>query len=298
MTDDVFLGLTDEEAEALRDDEVETITEEVLEETDDEELSDAPADAADEPEESADPAAEESPSQEIKVEQSPFAPEYRVQKVENYEALVADADTKYQTSSDALAAKYAAGEIDFAQHQSESRALQTEYNKYIRELDAAKLKADIAEEYTRQAQAQRWELEQQMFLTDNPDFKTDPVLRGALAGVLDTLYADEANQGKSGIWFLREAGRLVNERFAPKAPDNVVEMAPKADAKLDAAKAAQAKKAIKTPPVPKTLAEVPLTSPNDDGGEFSHLDGLDGEMLEKAISKLTPDAYERWLAAA
>jgi hypothetical protein len=138
-----------------------------------------------------------------------------------------------------------------------------------------------------------------MFFADNTEFRNDPILRGALGAQLEVLYADEANAGKSGIWYLREAGRLVNERFAPVKADNVVDIKPKPTdaAKLEEAKQAQAKKAAKKPPPPTTLADVPMAMANDDGGEFSHLDKLNGEALEKAINKLPPDAYERWLAA-
>ena len=294
---DEYLGLTPEEEAALEGEPDESTTTE----TTDEELPDTATDATDESVEDASTDEEEHVEEEkvVAKDDSPFAPEFKANKVANYDALINDADGKYQSISDALAKRYADGEIDFAQFQAEDRALTTEYNRYIRALDAAKLKADIAEEYTQQAQAQRWEIEQNMFFADNAEFRTDPILRGALGAQLEVLYADEANTGKSGIWYLREAGRLVNERFAPVKADNVVDIKPKpTDAtKLEEAKLAQAKKAAKKPPAPTTLADVPMAMANDDGGEFSHLDKLDGEALEKAINKLPPDAYERWLAA-
>jgi hypothetical protein len=49
------------------------------------------------------------------------------------------------------------------------------------------------------------------------------------------------------------------------------------------------------PAAPKTIAHIPGgDGPGDVGGEFAHLDALDGNDLESAIAKMSPAQREKY----
>jgi hypothetical protein len=59
-----------------------------------------------------------------------------------------------------------------------------------------------------------------------------------------------------------------------------------------------AKRKAAHPDIPKTLANVPSAEANEDGGdEFAWLDKLKGMDYERALSKLSENERERYMAA-
>jgi hypothetical protein len=140
-----------------------------------------------------------------------------------------------------------------------------------------------------------WNSDVSRFYDDNPAFK-GAALNGALRGILDTLYQDEAHNGKPNRWFLEEAGRQVNDAFGIKAAvetKEAKEPIPKEETEAAKTAARTAKKSAK--PV-KTLAgapEVESTTTGDD--PFSALDTMGGMELEAKLSKMSKADADNYL---
>ena len=285
------LGLTEEELKAVRPeadadgDDVSDDDGAVDETPEPDDVEPDDEDAKVEAEEEANP----EPPREI---DTTFVPKDSADSTEGLSEKMQELSAEFTELSDKLASQYESGDLSFSEYRKADRELSNQYDSQRDQIAAAILKAEIAAEHSQQSSAQKWELEQQMFYQDNPEYKTDAVMRGALSAQLEALYDDEANAGRSGLWFLREAGRMINERFSMKPSE------PTAGNKaLDDAANAMRKKAAKPLNSPKTLADIPAADVNDDGGEFAYIDKLNGLAYERAIAKLSPDQYERFMAA-
>ncbi len=293
------LGLTEAEIEAIKlDADGNDLLEEEDTETTEEEVSEeVEAETPAEVEEEAEEEAEEESAEEIAPKESAdttFAPVFEAKGVENYEQVLADLDKTYDNLTDALAKKYEAGEMDFSTYRREERSLTRDYESHKQDMNAANLKAEIAAEHSKQSTEQKWATEQSIFYSDNDIFKTDALMRGALAAQLDILYADADITGKSGLWYLREAGKMVNARFGAPAE----KVTPAAEKLLAAAEDKQKKDAAKPLEAPKTLADVPSAqADNEDAGEFAFMDKLSGLDYEKAIAKMNAEQRSRFMAA-
>ena len=282
------LGLTDEELAAIKP---EAENDDVEAEAVDPDAEDADP-AVEEPEgddeEEGDPEAEAEVPVKADVDTT-FAPRFESGSTEGLEERLAEFTAKYDTASDALAAQYERGDISFSEFRRQDRAMQAEFDNAQRETNEAILRASIALEHSQQSADQKWALEQNLFFQDNEGYKTDPILRGALSAQLEYLYADEANSGKSGLWFLREAGKAIDARFerAPIAEQNT---------ELKEATDKQRKKAAKPVDAPRTLADIPSAEANNDAGEFAAIDKLQGLDYERAISRMSEDQYDRFMS--
>lgn len=306
LENDVYATLSEQERQAIllnddgsepeesRDEPVETEPEQDVTETDPEPDS---TDAESEPAtEQADELEESVETPEV-IREEVFAPQFQAEAVENFKETIAQLDTAFDTQAAELAAKYENGEMTFSDYRREERLLARAYEDQRQELVKANLKAEIAYEHSRQSASQKWQLEQDLFYSDKPtnaEYKSDPILRGALSAQLEQLYADEKNAGKPGIWFLREAGRALDEKFnraTTPIKQNVT--------KLKEAEDVLRKRKANHPDIPKTLASVPTAEENavDNGNEFDWLDKLSGLAYEKAYSKLSEAERDRYLAA-
>jgi len=283
------LGLTEAELEAIKGDD-EDVTEEVVDEN---EAEDDPVEevSESEPETEGEADADEPAGDgDASSEEAPRATEFTAESTDGLEGQLTTLGTELDTSSDALAAKYESGDLSFSEYRKQDRAMQAEYDQAKQGISEALLTERIAAEHSKQSAEQTWQAEQDMFFADNEIYKTDPILRGALGAQLDTLYADSANEGKSGLWYLREAGKAIDERFN-RAP---------ADASSDAlalAKDKQRKKAAEPVPAPRTLGDVPAAEANIDAGEFAAVDKMQGIAYEEAIAAMSPTTYERFMAS-
>ena len=275
------LGLTEEELNAVKPEEEDT------EDTDEPDNEVAEEDEEEGPEASA----EEAPVEEaVERTEVAFAPKFVAESTEGFDDKLGDLEVGYTKVSDELAAKYEEGKLSFSEYRREDRSMQAEYDSLKRELTSAQLKEEIAAEHSEQSANQKWEMEQQMFFQDNEVYKTDPILRGALGAQLDALYKDPDNAGKTGLQFLREAGKSIDERFNRTAVTESTQ-------ELDKAKDAQRKKGAKGVEAPVTLGQVPAAEANSDDGEFAHIDKLSGLDYEKAISRMSEDQKDRFMAA-
>ena len=111
---------------------------------------------------------------------------------------------------------------------------------------------------------------------------------------LKTVSAMPENATKSYAWMLREADRIA--RAMVNAPRKSAE-APAAQAPAPTpAKPKPTADRTKTTPVPVTLASLPAAGQESVESEFAYIDNLSGVEREKAIAKLKPEEYERYLA--
>ena len=277
------LGLTEAELEAIKPEEEEVEDESEAEDDTVEEVSEG------EPEEEEEAEEDESPAEELPAE-APRATEFTADSTDGLEGQLATLGTELDTSSDSLAARYESGDLSFSEYRKQDRAMQAEYDQAKQGISEALLTERIAAEHSKQSAEQTWQAEQDMFFSDNEVYKSDPILRGALGAQLDTLYADAANEGKSGLWYLREAGKAIDERFNRAPADE------SADA-LAAAKDKQRKKAAEPVPAPRTLGDVPAAEANIDAGEFAAVDKMQGIAYEEAIASMSPATYERFMSS-
>lgn len=212
----------------------------------------------------------------------------------------AELPADFQERSDAVAGeltalgdKFRSGEIDFEEFSRQ----QSEVMARRDELNSIKIKADIANEMGAQSAEDRWSETVKNFTahirtTESIDYATDAAKQRDLDIFVKALAGDEKNADKSMSWFLREAHKrvLALHGVATAKPT------PAAD------EGKPTKPAPRTPAtasIPKTLAHVPGgDGPGDVGGEFAHLDGLEGMDLEDAIAKMAPAQREKYLSGA
>lgn len=213
-----------------------------------------------------------------------FIPEYKANALGDIDAVKQDLEASYAQLSDKLDSDYENGELSFVDYRKQTRDLDARYFAEKEKISSAILKSEIASEQARQVAEQRWAWEQDVFFKDNPDFKTDPILFGALNSTLQLAYTDEASKGKSGLQMIREAAAKVTARFDSRPIQNNQQSIP--DKKV-------AQKAVN---LPKTLSNVPSAeSSQESGGEFDYIDKLSGLAYEKAIARLSPEAQERFM---
>ena len=200
-------------------------------------------------------------------EKDPFVPKYKLDEVEqeaaeNLEKALAELDAKFEE-----------GELSA-----------TDYRKALAEINNPVLieqaKRAAMEEITRQNTEQLWQRQQDEFFGLYPDYRESAIKFAGMQAALSDLYSEEANAGKSGTWFLREAKTAVDREMGitPQA----------ADAPAPAPK----------PELPKSLASVPKADAEGTGDKYSALDQLEGLELEKAIARMSESELEAFGTAA
>jgi len=221
------------------------------------------------------------------ADDKPFAPTYQAKLPDDFEAQ----QTELKDQSEALAAKFKAGDIDFDQYRIESDTLA----KAERALDQVQLKANLSQEMTAQTAEQQWSFTVSRFMASTAkaevgaiDYRADADKNKDLDLFVKSLAQNPANEDKPAEWFLSEAHKRVLALHGIG---------------LAQAPATKDPKASRKPPlsaVPKTLAQVPGgDGPGDvDGNEFSDVDRLKGDALVDAIAKMSPAVRERYMASA
>lgn len=304
MTAENNAGLSPEELAALDDENDEATADDSDEEAETDTETEASAEAddtadADTETEAAAGAEEETPA--VEEADAPAAP---VSQSSDFQAKLAsrevpdDIDSQIEAANADIAAldkKLEEGEIDYTDHIKSNRELLDKRT----ELVTLKREADFVAEQNEATATQQWNWEQARFVEDNTEFQS-PVLHGALSGVLQTLYADEANADKSYRWFLNEAGRQVREAFgrteAPKPADPAPDTVTAEEAKAAKEAAAAAKKSGAKQP--QTLAAVPAASETTSGADpFAAVDNLTGMELEEALAKMGKADSDKYLRA-
>jgi hypothetical protein len=123
---------------------------------------------------------------------------------------------------------------------------------------------------------------------DGIDYRANKELNEQLDRGVKFLANDPANADKPEQWFLDEAHAMV------KARNGIAKPATSGPAASPPASTSRAGKAPDLSGVHPNIARQPAAADSDDGGEFSHLNGLTGMALERAVAKMTPDQQDRW----
>lgn len=252
---------------------------------DDDEDDDQPAaeqkpaeEKADEPpavEESADSPAPES-------DQGEFKPRYKAELPADF----ADQVAALNNDMAELANQLRAGEIEFDEYNEKQGELLAKRD----ELNAVKLKADIAADMGAQNVEQEWEFTVKRFVratakSEGIDYSKDAAKQKDLDLFVKALASEESNANQPMDWFLAEAHKRVKALHGIAEAKSEVPAKPNRKAPLEA--------------IPKTLAQVPGgDGPGDVADEFSNLDGLEGLALEDALAKMSPAQRERYAQAA
>lgn len=293
---DILDTLTDEEREAiesgdLTDSEKEALKAIVGDEDDEDEDEDAGDDNAapiegkadqDKPSDKADAATpgDEEPDNkgDDGVADRAFRPIYRADLPEGFADHLSALDAK----ADDLAQQFKDGEIDFDQYRAESRAIDGEREA----LNRAKLHAEIYDGMNAQNAEQEWGWTVSRFMRATAknggiDYAQDEAKRADLDVFVKALANNPNNAERDFDWFLTEAHKRV-QALHDLAPKHGGDKAPPSrKPPLDAA--------------PVTLAQVPGSDgPGDVAGEFADLDGMDGDALELAIARMTPEQRDKY----
>lgn len=210
-------------------------------------------------------------------------------------AYRADLPQDYETRRTALDGglaeawkKFDAGELDRDGLQKRLSELQTERAA----LDAIAIKAEISQEMTQQTAQQRWQTAINTAFNEfvrpdqgGVDYRKDTAKAADLDAFVKVLASDERNADKSMDWFLAEAHKRVMALHGVARPQQA-----------DAEKKAPTSRKPDVSAAPKTLATVAGgDGPGDVGSEFAQLDSLDGDALEDAIARMTPQQRTRYL---
>jgi len=231
------------------------------------------------------PAAQDEPEPQERAE--PARAAYRAELPQDY-----DAQLQAVKERDAdLRARFKAGEIDI----DERDAGLAELTESRETLLLARAKSEIAREMGQQSASDSWTSKVNAFLAETAklegiDYRKDVESGKALDDAVKMLANNPANEDKSMDWFLTQAHKWV------KFDRGLKSTAPPAPPPADPKKAAAEKRRPDLSSLPKNLADVPGgDGPGDVGGEFAHLDTVDGEELEAVIAKMSPVQRERYL---
>lgn len=232
----------------------------------------------------------------------PFTPRYVAAPVEDFEGKMKALDTR---QNDALA-KFKEGDITIDDYNTERDAIEKERL----DLRDKNLKAQIAQETEVQTQEQRWAYEINRFYRkvqreEGIDYGDSIKLNTALDTEVKRLANLKDNADKDGPWFLAEAHKAVKEKFGLKPAartDDKGKAAAAAEAKRKADEdAARKARQPKRKDIPQDLGSAPNAGDDDggaSGGEFSHLEKLQGIELENALAKMPKEQADRYLAGA
>lgn len=218
----------------------------------------------------------------IKAEAS-FVPKYEAKLPAEFDQMVARLDEHEKD----LKAKFKEGEIEFDQYEEAREKIIQIRSK----LEAQRIKAEISQEMTQQTAAQQWTATVNGYLdavAKEVNYRDSPELAGDLDLFVKQLASRQENADKPMTWFLAEADKRVRAlhnlqttRAAQAPAPTQAQIRPNRKPPLDAA--------------PRNLAQVPGgDGPGDVGGEFAHLDSLEGDDLEAAIAKMTPAQREKF----
>ena len=234
------------------------------------------------------------PEVEVEAEPAPV-PAAVDAKVPAYIATLPD---DFETRKEALEEKsgdawsrFEAGDIDRTTLQAELRGIDTERAA----LERIETKAELSREMNEQANQAAWQNQVNSFMTETAaagvDYRTDKARGTDLDYFVKALAGNDANADKSMGWFLQEAHKRVQALYGEAPPAGLTPKPTVAQAV-----------ARRTPDVTaagRNLAQVPGSGgPGDIGGEFVHLDTLDGPAMEAAIARMSPAQREKFLQGA
>jgi len=197
--------------------------------------------------------------------------------------------------------KYEEGELSEDQYDAELDRIEQERDK----VNSARIRAEVSADMTTQQLQREYRKTLDGFFADVKkagfDYKSD-ANKGALQHLDKTIKAlSQTADGEEGPELWREI--LGNAHMVTAAKFKIPTQKASGD---EPGKDGKTSKAVevarsRTPDlskVPPTVGRGPSAgTPSVNSDEFSHLDGLSGIALERAVARLTPDQQERWEAA-
>lgn len=197
--------------------------------------------------------------------------------------------------------KYEEGELSEDDYDAELDRIEQERDK----VNSARIRAEVSADMTTQQLQREYRKTLDGFFADIKkagfDYKSD-ANKGALQHLDKTIKAlSQTADGEEGPELWREI--LGNAHMVTAAKFKIPTQKASGD---DGGKDGKTSKATevarsRTPDlskVPPTVGRGPSAgTPSVNSDEFSHLDGLSGIALERAVARLTPDQQERWEAA-
>lgn len=195
--------------------------------------------------------------------------------------------------------KYEEGELTEDDYDAELDRIEQERDK----ANSARIRAEVSADMTAQQLTRAYQTTVGTFFDDVKrsgfDYKAE-ANKGAMQYLDKTIKAlAQTAEGEEGPELWREI--LSNAHLLTAAKFKIA--AGKPEPKPDAGKGNKAAEVARsrTPDlsnVPPTVGRGPSAgTPSVNSDEFSHLDGLSGIALERAVARLTPDQQERWEAA-
>jgi hypothetical protein len=174
--------------------------------------------------------------------------------------------------------------------------IEDEINDKIADIRAARQNAQFVDNFNQQAAENEYlrtlkSVTADVRATDGIDYDKNPMLRQNWDLKVRALASDPANADKSADWFLREGHRQVVaevERTAAELGFRRDKPAPKDPVK----EALAARRPAETRA--KSLAALPAAASDSPSAEFGGLDSLNGDELEMAVARMTPEQQERW----
>jgi hypothetical protein len=217
--------------------------------------------------------------------------------VDNYAERMAEVDAKWENIEE----QWTNGEITNAEKN-------TAFREYIDSREALRDANRKHEDYLAANQAAhdtKWVNEQRAFIQqafrETGVNYMNPEQHAVWNDWVKRLADDPKNADKDGMWFLEQAHKkacieldIPLKRSAPNATKTA---APAPQAKPDAKKVPNRQPDLNK--VPPTLGRLPAAADGDagEGGEFAHMDGLEGTDYEVAIARMSEDQKKRWLAS-
>jgi hypothetical protein len=289
-------NLSDEEREALEGEDMRSAADvekdaaaaEAIRDDDPDKAAATPAaDAA-----PATPAAD-TPAAEEAADAQPAMPRLSAPQIEGYQEAV----STLLDQRKAIREQYRNGDIVA----EEKDRLEDEINDKITDLRSDQKLAQYTETNNRQMEERDYlrtidVVKADIKAREGIDYDANPGLMQTWDFRVRALASDPANANRDGQWFLWEAHRQTKaeaeataralgfkrEDAGGKPPVNPV------------AEALQKRRPPETRA--KSLAALPAASQDTghEGAEFSHLDRLNGDDLEMAVARMTPDQQERW----
>ena len=275
-------SLSDEEREALEGEDVGTLDDAEAAARVAEQISDTDAGADPAPADPEPPAAE--------LEDEPLAPRLMPPTLEGVDEQL----NELLDQRKGIREQYRNGDIAA----EDKDRLEDEINDKIADIRAARQNAQFVETYNQQMAEQDYlrtlkDVKAEIKSTDGIDYDKNPLLLQNWDLRVRALASDPANADKPAAWYLKEAHKQV----LTEVEATVTALGFKRDKPAPRDPVRDAVQSRRPPDTrAKSLAALPAAA-QDTGrsdAEFSHLDRLDGDDLEAAVARMTPDQQERW----
>lgn len=198
---------------------------------------------------------------------------------------VTELQTKVEGIDDqinSLGQQFEDGELDFRQYHQKLNELNNEKLSVRDEITSHRTR----EEVRQQENARQFEnAKTRFFSTEGNDiFAKNEIAATALATAFRRVNADPANANMDYFARMQAAKDAVVESGFFGAPKDTETPKNKADKTRDGKKR----------DIPQTLGDMPAAESNE-GGQFKHLDDLEGLELEDALARMSPEDEKRYL---